>query len=151
VETGSFVGEGIQTAIDAGFLNIFSVELSPKLYKMCSDRFEKNSTIKLFLGDVVDCLPTILEKIDMPATFWLDAHYSGDGTAQGIHGDPIYKELEIIAMHSIKNHTILIDDMRLYNKFYFETLVKKINPLYTITYDEGFIKNDILVACLKSF
>ena len=30
IETGSFYGEGIQQAIDAGFENIISIELSPK-------------------------------------------------------------------------------------------------------------------------
>lgn len=57
-------------------------------------------------------LKVILRKITKPTLFWLDAHYSGDGTARGTKDTPIAKELQSIFDHSVKNHVILIDDAR---------------------------------------
>ena len=100
----------------------------------------------------------ILNGISKRCTFWLDGHFCGDFTASGIRPVPLMEELQIIAGHHIKNHIILIDDMRLlrnkeaewkdlpYCVCDVEEMIYSINKDYKITYDFGVVKDDILIA-----
>ena len=155
IETGSYHGDGIQQALDAGFKHVVSIELSPKYHALCRQRFREQSNVHLFLGDSFKVLPRILENLKQRATFWLDGHHSGGDTALGEHWAPLMQELEVIGNHSIKDHTILIDDMRCWKHFnpahgfQTEDLLKKlkaINPDYSFTYADGHEEQDILVA-----
>jgi hypothetical protein len=74
-------------------------------------------------------------------------------------------ELTAIKNHHIKNHTIMIDDVRLfadgvdkqipYKIEDIKNFIVSINPEYKFTYEEGFtdkergIYNDILVAYVE--
>lgn len=157
IETGSYQGDGIQRALDAGFSCIYSIELSASLHAHCKNRFAWNPGVHLVLGDSSTVLSLVLDTIDAPATFWLDGHYSSGITARGKTNTPILKELEAIAQHPIKNHTILIDDVRCCGTadFDFVTLdeiiaaILTINPAYQIHYEDGYCRNDILVATVQ--
>ena len=46
--------------------------------------------------------------------FWLDGHYSGEGTGGCDEVCPIIAELRLIAQSKRKDHCILIDDARLF-------------------------------------
>jgi hypothetical protein len=156
IESGSYMGEGIQAALDAGFKNIFSIEITEKYYKHCTNRFRNRPEVRLIFGDVVDKLPEVISNINEPITFWLDGHWDVGATdeTRGIFDFPVCKELEIIATHPIKTHTILIDDIRLLDHEWdvkLEDVIKgvlKINPNYTIYYEDGLENriNDVLVA-----
>ena len=76
IETGSYVGDGIQSALDAGFETIYSIELSSQLFSHCCRRFEWDPRVLVCHGDSGEMLPGILKYIDEPVTFWLDSHYS---------------------------------------------------------------------------
>lgn len=155
IETGSFVGDGIQQALDAGFQKVISIELSDKYFDICKNRFLNNEKVTLFKGDSYKVLPDILSNINEPATFWLDGHHSCGDTALGDYWAPLIQELETIKNHQIKTHTILIDDMRCWKEpndvhgFYepdiFEKL-KEINNDYKFSYEDSPVKNDILAA-----
>lgn len=154
IESGSYIGDGIQMALQVGFQNIFSVELSLQLYQGCCSRFANNKNVKIYCGDSTQVFPEILKQIDAPATFWLDGHYSWGNTARGNTNSPILIELEIIKQHPIKTHTILIDDLRQCGTIEFDFVelddiiqkVLEINPNYTITFENGHVPNDVLVA-----
>lgn len=154
VETGSFMGAGIRSALDAGFPVLYSIELSPVYYQYCRYLFRGFPQVHLFEGDSAQQLDFVLDKIDAPATFWLDGHCSGGNTARGDSGTPILLELERIARHPIKTHTILIDDVRLFGSEEFDFIsldqvverIRRINPLYTISFEDGYVPGDILVA-----
>jgi hypothetical protein len=47
--------------------------------------------------------------------FWLDAHYSGEGTALADSETPVLSELDCIFSHAVKGHVILIDDARCFD------------------------------------
>lgn len=111
VETGSYLGDGIALALEAGFPYIYSVELSEPLYQHCCQRFRAASQVHLCQGDSAFLLNEILKRLDAPATFWLDGHYSGGDTVKGARNTPILEELAVIASHPIKTHTIIIDDV----------------------------------------
>jgi len=153
VESGSFLGNGIQNAINAGFKYISSIELSPEFYYHCSEKFKNIENVKLFFGDTEDQLDDIISQINEPITFWLDGHNSGGPTACGKHESPLMQELEIIKKHSIKTHTIIIDDLRCWKKPQYDfdqkdviNFLKTINFEYKIVFEDGIEKNDIVVA-----
>lgn len=149
IETGSHIGEGIQTAVDSGFDKIISIELSNKYYNICKQKFESNNRVSLILGDAELVLKDIIDGINYPITFWLDGHHSGDDTAWGLHNDPIFEELDIISTHVIKSHTILVDDIRGMDVSKLVEKILEINKDYNISYEDGYIPGDILVATLN--
>jgi hypothetical protein len=157
IETGSFIGDGIQQALDAGFEKVISIELSDKYYEICKNRFNNNPNVKVVKGDSYKVIPDILKEINDPVTFWLDGHHSCGDTALGDYWAPLIQELEAIKNHQIKNHTILIDDMRCWQEenpvhgFFKDDILNKlteINPDYKFIYEDGLEKNDILVSRL---
>lgn len=158
IETGSHVGDGIQSALDAGFISVISIEITDKYYQHCKRRFSSNPNVQLVFGDTVEKLPEIMKSINEPATFYLDGHWDTGAVdeTRGIMDYPILVELEIIANHPIKTHTILIDDVRLFNtpwELGHEAIVKKvleINPNYVITFEDGLAGRvgDVLAARL---
>jgi hypothetical protein len=151
VETGSYLGAGIMQAKSVGFENIISIELSEKYYNYCKESFKDNPNIKIVLGNSGDCLFDNIKDINAPITFWLDGHYSCGDTARGTLDSPLIQELQQIAKHPIKNHIIMIDDMRSWQGGEFEAQdilreLRNINANYNISYEDGFIKNDVLIA-----
>jgi hypothetical protein len=152
VETGCLLGAGIKNALQAGFQYIYSIELSPHYYKKCQKKFKDSKKVKLILGDSCQEIYPLIKDINEPITFWLDGHYSGGNTASGQFQSPLIQELEQIKNHHIKNHTIIIDDMRewknhsefthqdIYNK------LKEINQNYQFILERGVVENDVLVA-----
>jgi len=157
VETGTCSGGGVEKALVAGFKEVYSIELSPHYYQLCLQKFAGQKNVHLYFGDSSKMLPKILRQFKEPVTFWLDGHCSGGDTARGETMTPLMKELEAIRRHPIKTHTILIDDVRCFGTQDFDFLsqetvikkIKKINPHYTITYEDGYQPNDVLVAYIK--
>lgn len=159
IESGSFIGDGIQCALCAGFKTIYSIEISESLYLKCVERFRDKDNVHLIHGDSPLILNRLLSDINVPITFWLDGHNSGtDGdtgivTTYGKYERPLIYELDIIQRHHIKTHTLIIDDLRLWtmeeNGFDIKTIIEKcleINSQYEFTFRDGYIKNDILIA-----
>jgi len=148
VESGSFMGDAIQTALNVGFEKVLSVELADKFYNICKIRFANEPRVTLFFGDVELVLWDMIKDIDEQITFWIDGHESGGDTACGIHGDPCQQELEIIQRHHRKDHIILIDDVRGTIPPPMIESLKLINPSYQFFQEDGFVPNDVLVARL---
>ena len=158
IETGSYVGDGIQEALDSGFEEVHSIELSEHYYNLASTRFKVNNNVHVHLGDSSTVLLRILSNIDESVTFWLDGHYSAGQTAKGDVSCPLMYELEQISQHRVKNHIIMIDDLRLWNisdpeiGFGIDEIKQKIlaiNPKYHFLCEDGYIENDVLVAMIK--
>ena len=152
VETGTYMGDAVNYAIGLGFEQIFSCELSKERYNHCVEKFKDNDNVHLWLGDSRDCVKEILKKVDQKACFWLDAHANGGGV-------PTMKELDMIKDHSIKDHTIVIDDIPIYfsrthsarsghTTEDLKARILDINPEYKFTYYKSINPDDdyILVA-----
>jgi hypothetical protein len=147
-------------ALQAGFNEIYSIELSKKYSEICRDRYHTNHRVHIIEGDSAKVLYSVIEGIKERITFWLDGHNSGEDTAMGDQISPLLFELEQIGHHSIKDHIILIDDMRCWNDINvgfddkkIQEAILKINPLYSFEYEDGFhdnivFKKDILVASI---
>lgn len=155
VETGSFIGGGINQAYHAGYRKIISIELSPHYYDYCKKLFGNYSSfIHLHLGDSGIVLGDIISGINEPITFWLDGHYSG-GSADGIpetagagSESPLMKELDMISLHSVKNHAIMIDDVEMEKLDEMKKKILSINPDYVfeLATSEDCLKDSILLA-----
>lgn len=163
-ETGTFRGDGVQLAIDAGFEKIYTMDIDASHASFLRSRFQIKDFDELLMSkheeeflfaDSAEYLYYAISKIKVPITFWLDAH------AQHLEDEPefrnpypLLKELEQIARHPIKTHTILIDDILHlthpditgWTRETIESALKAINPEYKFTYFANPVKNNILVA-----
>lgn len=158
VETGSYAGDGVQSALDAGFKNIISFDVAEYNYNLCVNRFSGHGNNVMFvLADSALDLWRYIDQIQEPITFWLDAHWSGEGSPSGLVKNPLLYELNQIRRHAIKTHTILIDDVRCWRgetwarDFSLENVIDTllaINPAYKIGYVDGSEPNDVLTATI---
>ena len=111
VETGTYDGDMVEAMKDA-FDRIYSIELSEALYQKAKERFKRAKHIELICGDSGIVLKNVMRKLDQPALFWLDGHYSAGVTAKGDKNTPICEELRQILGSPERNHVIVIDDAR---------------------------------------
>lgn len=111
VETGTYHG-GTVVAMKHAFRRLYTVELDAELALRAHRRFARDGRVTVYQGDSARVLPTILARLTEPALFWLDAHYSGPGTARGSPDRPITQELDAILAHPVRGHVVLIDDTR---------------------------------------
>ncbi|MEY2924119.1 MAG: hypothetical protein RLZZ337_667 [Bacteroidota bacterium] len=174
VETGTYLGDTVQLALDAGFDLIHTIEVDQGMFNKCQERFKNNNKVKLWFGDSVDFIPKIVDGLTSPATFWLDAHASGPLAGGRYARCPLVLELEAIYVReklqaaetrseeqheksSIDSHTIMIDDRRLFGSAEWGFVQEKeimdllfaINPNYNIHYLDGHQPNDIICATVK--
>jgi len=174
VETGTYLGDTVQLALDAGFDFVHTIEVNQGMYDKCNSRFQNNDKVKLWLGDSVDIIPKIVDELTEPATFWLDAHASGPLPGGRYAPCPLILELEAIygkkklqftenetkvfrEKSSINTHTIMIDDRRLLGSAEWGYVQEKqimdlifaINSNYKIHYLDGHQANDIICATVK--
>lgn len=164
LETGTYTGGGVQVAANVGFEHIISIEIDEVFYNASKSTFAGSKLdIRLYLGDSAIILSEIINKINEPITFWLDGHVS-TRMIVGVTEIPLFLELDIIAKHPIKTHTILIDDRRMMGKvtpgnkpwshvwenINEEQVIEKllsINSKYNIIYEDSTnAKKDIIVA-----
>ena len=142
IETGTFMGTQIHTTLRLGFNRVKSVEASKKHYKICMGDFRHNPKVTLYHGFSEDKLGEMMKDVKEPALIFLDAHKNSwfkGGTL------PLEQEIDILSKHPIKNHTIIVDDFRLYGgkENISETILEKINPDYNIEADPR--RNGILI------
>lgn len=161
VETGAWLGDSIQLALDAGFGEVLSIELSRECLVKCTERFAReiiDQKVTLFHGDSAERLFTVIEDIETPITFWLDSHSQLlEDEPESPNPFPLMQELEQISRHHIKTHTIIIDDILIlthpdvtgWTKQDIEAAILAINPAYKIEYFANPVRNNILVAYIK--
>lgn len=122
VETGTYMGEGIESYIQCNYFdNIYSIELSNKYFLLNLIKFENNKNVKILEGYSHEVINTLINTNVFnkePILFYLDAHFSGGETEGELfkNGCPILEELNIISNRNVKGDIIFIDDMRLMGK-----------------------------------
>jgi hypothetical protein len=161
IETGTYYGETAKIATNLGFKKVITIELQDHLQKIAKEKCN-NLKIDFHLGDSPIILSEILPKIDSKITFWLDAHMDGCNIIPNVTPDirkcPLIEELSVIKNHHRNDHTIIIDDVRLFsvNGCWGENItisniietIKNINSNYKISYIDGYVSDDIIVAQL---
>ena len=111
VETGTYYGDMV-AAMKPYFNHIFSIELSEDLYRKAVKRFAGEAKVEIIHGNSGIEIGSLIERIEKPALFWLDGHYSAGETAMGDKITPIYEELEHIFNSKHCGNVIIIDDAR---------------------------------------
>lgn len=112
VESGTSHGDGVAAMLPY-VDEVHTIEAWDEACQFSINRFKGDGRVHIYFGDSAEILPGILDEIDPePALFWLDAHYSGDGTALLDKETPIVAELEAIAKVSHLDHCIIVDDAR---------------------------------------
>lgn len=115
VETGTLYGDTL-AYLRPWCAEMHSIELSQELFEKASERFAGDPKIHVWHGDSGNVMPEVLKVISQPALFWLDGHYSGEGTARGVKDTPICRELHHISGHPLLGeHLVIIDDARCFN------------------------------------
>jgi|GEM_PF-1600740 len=110
VETGSYLGDTVR-ALRGRFDLLASIEIAPVFATPLQKEFRRDKSVRIILGDSGKELSRLLKEENMPAIFWLDAHYSG-GATLGDGYVPIFGELDAIAQLAHEQHAILIDDAK---------------------------------------
>lgn len=157
VETGTYQGDGVETALALGFQKVISIELFEVLYTPVKEKFKNDSRVTLHCGDSAIILGDVIKDVNEKITFWLDGHvFPNQEIILGVKACPLIEELALIAKHPIKEHVIMIDDMTslpiggIYKTTTFsrkdvEDAVLAINPSYKISYyDRG--GTEVLIA-----
>lgn len=116
IETGTYLGETTQM-LERHCNEVVSFEPYRPLFKFNAYQFRKCANIKVVNDKSDDGLEPILSKIKGNVSFWLDGHFSGDGTFGDLStASPIIHELEVIEtwIRSGGKAWIAIDDARLF-------------------------------------
>ena len=151
VETGCEDGEGLTFAKSYGFLesDLYSCDIRLEAVEKVSAMFPFAHVVNM---DSLAFLTALLPVLRGPTMFWLDAHFCGEA-APG-KNCPALLELEAIARHPIKTHTIMIDDRFTFGTAAFDGVqesqlhakLREINPNYKFVYEMGAFKDSVIVA-----
>jgi len=115
IETGTYYGLNLQEVMNE-YKQIFSIEIEKKWVEYNEEKFENKNNIQIIEGDSSVKLPELCSEIEEGVTFFLDAHYSGEGTGYKEKTSPIIKELESIFYRKNNKDIVIIDDSRLFGK-----------------------------------
>jgi FkbM family methyltransferase len=153
VETGTFLGDTVEFFKNK-FETVYSIELSDELSARAIKRFEADENVKIIQGDSGVVLNKLLDRLNKPAIFWLDGHYSSEfflgdeyiRTARSDKDTPVENELKAIFRSKLP-HIVLIDDARLFvgEKDYptidsLKEMVNTLKPGYTVSVNTDIIR-----------
>jgi hypothetical protein len=113
VETGTAHG-AMTRGVQSLFNEVYTIEMMKSYHDVAKKNLAEFKHVTCLLGDSAKVLAQVVPKLNGPALFFLDAHYSGPGTARGDLDTPIVRELEIIAEFTDYSPVVVIDDARLF-------------------------------------
>lgn len=112
IETGTYLGGGVNIAQEAGFIMVYTTEISEKANIRRVNKKTSNEGTYFYMS--MDSAEFLRKFLPIPnlrdAVIWLDAHYCGkDSLGEG--DDPIERELAAVSdLWVDKNWVVLIDD-----------------------------------------
>jgi hypothetical protein len=112
IETGTYKGK-TSTWAAGNFDKVFTIENSKELFDSTSEKLKQYDNISFLFGNSSKQLENVIDEIQHPAIFWLDAHWCGSNTYGSIDPCPLLAEIMRIKESKL-NHIILIDDARFF-------------------------------------
>lgn len=115
IETGTYLGDTTERLADVA-LKVYSIEPEPTLCSNARHRLQHLHNVEILNGTSEDLLPSLVPTLQGEVSFWLDGHYSGNGTYKGPHDTPIAFELAVVAanLHRMTRVVVMVDDVRLF-------------------------------------
>lgn len=109
VETGTYLGD---TAFElAGVVpRVITIEIDRVLFGRAAERLARFPHVTVLHGDSSRVLPRVLERLAVPALFWLDGHFCGGITGGEGRAAPVVRELDAILERWLDGHVVLVDD-----------------------------------------
>lgn len=117
VETGTYFGDMVAKVLPR-FDPIISIEVFPPLAQAARRRLAEAAHVTILEGDSAALLKEAISAIAGRIVFWLDGHYSGQGTGRTVSDTPISQEMEIIFSARVSqgfHDVVLIDDARCFD------------------------------------
>lgn len=116
IETGTLNGDTTEF-LSSIFKKVITIEAFEPLYQKAEKRFIDKLNVQTLFGDSGELIEEAISQCpnDQPILFFLDAHFSGEGTGKGKAGStcPTFNELFAIQkLRNLNRCVILIDDMR---------------------------------------
>jgi hypothetical protein len=148
VETGTYLGDGVRAALEAGFGRIWTVDIDPDKRWTVEQPLPQSPDVVFATGDSAMFLADLAPTLESSATFWLDAHPVG--YFRLLQPDlPLVNELLALSFSPRRpGDIILIDDIRLFGSGDRERLVGLIRLLWPECgidlIDSSIIPQDIL-------
>lgn len=112
IETGTLLGDTAAWAAEH-FAHVVTIEADATHHARAAKRFAGNRRIEVILGASHQVLPNLLPKLTGRAVFWLDGHWSGEGTAGEDCECPVLDEIAAIYRWGT-GHIVLVDDARMF-------------------------------------
>ena len=153
VETGTLIGDTIEFMLPH-MDRLWTIDINSATCQDARRRFAAYPQVECLFGDSRHMLPKLLERIDQPTLFWLDAHYCGGKfLGHGVYDVPINEELVAVMKHpQIDQHIILIDDAKVFFKSWkkwnidvplypeMEKIVKDVKPDWQMYIKENIVR-----------
>lgn len=113
VEAGTYVGDTTASFVPHAD-RIATVELHDGLHAAAAARFASTPSVRVVHGDSLVEIPKIVAACTSAPLVFLDGHYSGAGTAEGVEMEPSASTLAPLSAVAPPGTTIVIDDLRLF-------------------------------------
>lgn len=151
LETGSSAGQGLENALDAGAGKCIGIECDKERMGRAKDLFEGNEEVVLIEAQSERVLKKALNEHGRDnMIIFLDAHKVSGNPMETY---PLLFELNEIKNSKVKNATIMIDDVRLFNSelnapiaAVFEYIMSMIKDYKIVFEDSDTNQSDVLVA-----
>jgi hypothetical protein len=136
VETGTHIGTTSYWA-SRQFDHVITIEANQALYDRSQKKLAGAHNVELLFGSSPIVLRSFVAKLERPALFWLDAHWSGPGTAGQDYQCPVLEEIVVVDSGE-HQHIIMIDDARLF-----------MNPLPSLLRPEAWPTLPVIIDHLR--
>ena len=115
VETGTWLGASVEQAVLWGFECIRSCDVNPEYVRMAREKFQV--FIDFYEGRSHQVLPMMVEDLDKPTLFWLDAHlplYHDATMVEEFDKFPLLEEFKAIKEFkpNVQRDVIVCDDVK---------------------------------------
>jgi hypothetical protein len=165
IETGTWMGDGIQIALESGFGQVISCDINEEFVLQARLRF-KNDPVTVHCGSSEQVLKSVVREVAEPAIFFLDAHamppspaahvFSASTLVEGQEQNealqcPILAEIDIILEGGFMGHAIFVDDRQCFDTWLFhflsEQMVRqKVSSLCPGKYSFGYYQNVLCIT-----
>lgn len=113
IETGTFRGVTTRRCV-RHFSHVYTIELDEALARDAKRRLSRFRNCEVIEGDATLEIQKLLQRPDVGGDllFFLDGHFSGEGTALGASAEPALDVIRFVARHKARVAGVIVDDFR---------------------------------------